>query len=112
MDWFPHTSADDMMDEVAGILARAKSALFITGAGLSADSGLPTYRGVSGLYNRDAEVEDGMQIEEILSGETFAIRPVESNKHQHCPRGCAVEFGLCFSDFRTRESGQDDAVGF
>lgn len=75
MDWFPHTSTDDTMDEVASILSRAKSALFITGAGLSADSGLPTYRGVSGLYNRDAEVEDGMRIEEILSGETFAIRP-------------------------------------
>ena len=26
--------------------------LFVTGAGMSAESGLPTYRGVSGLYNQ------------------------------------------------------------
>lgn len=30
-------------------LLRAKAVLFVTGAGLSADSGLPTYRGDGGL---------------------------------------------------------------
>ena len=29
--------------------------LFVTGAGMSAESGLPTYRGVSGLYNQVSE---------------------------------------------------------
>ena len=29
-----------------------KRLLFVTGAGMSAESGLPTYRGVSGLYNQ------------------------------------------------------------
>lgn len=36
--------------EAAGrLLSTARRILFITGAGLSADSGLPTYRGVGGL---------------------------------------------------------------
>ena len=32
-------------------MRRARRLLFITGAGISADSGLPTYRGIGGLYN-------------------------------------------------------------
>jgi NAD-dependent deacetylase len=43
------TIKKEVADAVAGVLVRAKSALFITGAGLSADAGLPTYRGVGGL---------------------------------------------------------------
>ena len=39
--------------------------LFVTGAGISADSGLPTYRGVGGLYNR-GETEDGVVIEQAF----------------------------------------------
>jgi len=60
--------------EVAALLKKARSALFITGAGLSADSDLPTYRGVGGLYE-GSETEDGMPIEEALSGRMLAIRP-------------------------------------
>ena len=42
--------------QVVDLLRRSRSILFITGAGLSADSGLPTYRGIGGLYeNRDPE---------------------------------------------------------
>jgi NAD-dependent deacetylase len=48
--------------------------LFITGAGLSAEAGLPTYRGVGGLYT-DAETEQGMPIEVALSGSMFRRRP-------------------------------------
>jgi len=62
------------LDEVAGVLAGARSALFITGAGMSADSGLPTYRGVGGLYDA-AEPEDGIPIEILLSGDMMASRP-------------------------------------
>lgn len=61
-------------DAVAAILARSKRALFITGAGLSADSGLPTYRGVGGLYEGNA-VEDGLAIEDVLSGTMLRERP-------------------------------------
>ena len=62
------------IDEVAGFLRTGKSVLFVTGAGLSADSGMPTYRGVGGLYE-DIEVEDGLPIEAILSGEMLERRP-------------------------------------
>jgi NAD-dependent deacetylase len=55
-------------------LRRARSILFVTGAGISADSGLPTYRGVGGLYERD-ETEEGLTIEELLSGEMFREHP-------------------------------------
>lgn len=46
----------------------------MTGAGISADSGLPTYRGISGLYN-DKETEDGIPVEMALAGETLRTRP-------------------------------------
>jgi NAD-dependent deacetylase len=39
----------------------------VTGAGISADSGLPTYRGIGGLYS-NGKTEDGVPIEEALSG--------------------------------------------
>jgi NAD-dependent deacetylase len=55
-------------------LRRAKRVLVITGAGMSADSGLPTYRGFGGLYDRDV-TEDGMPIEEALSGRMLRRRP-------------------------------------
>lgn len=73
MSHLAHLNAD-LIDAVAARLRRAKSALFITGAGISADSGLPTYRGVGGLYDR-ATTDEGLRIEEALSGEVFAIRP-------------------------------------
>lgn len=62
------------LDEVAGWLREAERVLFITGAGVSADSGLPTYRGVGGLY-AEAETEEGLPIEVALSGRTFRSRP-------------------------------------
>lgn len=67
------TRTDDL-DGVARQLARARRVLFITGAGISADSGLPTYRGVGGLYDGEA-TEEGLAIETALSGEMFAARP-------------------------------------
>lgn len=63
-----------LVEQVAGLLASARSALFITGAGMSADSGLPTYRGIGGLYAGNDTVE-GYPIEAVLSGEMLASRP-------------------------------------
>ncbi len=60
--------------DIALRLRHARRALFITGAGLSADSGLPTYRGLGGLYE-DAFTDEGYSIEEALSGEMMAARP-------------------------------------
>ena len=84
-----------MIRNAAKIIRSSRSVLVITGAGLSADSGMPTYRGVSGLYNRDTYVtlqrnsrhryctyliqyklrNDGMSIEDALSGSTFTRDP-------------------------------------
>ncbi len=65
---------DKTIAQVAEILKKADKILFITGAGLSADSGLPTYRGVGGLYD-DKHTDDGIPIEEALSGEMLRRRP-------------------------------------
>src|SRR5262249_54581357 len=62
------------IERIVDHLGQARSILFVTGAGMSADSGLPTYRGVGGLYNR-GETEEGFAIEEMLSGPTFRSRP-------------------------------------
>lgn len=51
---------------VAEALMAARRVLFVTGAGLSADSGLPTYRGLGGLYN--GQTDEGLPIEAALSG--------------------------------------------
>ncbi|MBO0699246.1 MAG: hypothetical protein J2P46_12690 [Zavarzinella sp.] len=70
------SSADDLprIDQVVELLRPSHSLLVITGAGLSADSGLPTYRGVGGLYE-DQHPEGNIPIEEILSCEMLAVRP-------------------------------------
>jgi len=60
--------------QIASILKGCQSILFITGAGISADSGLPTYRGIGGLYNNKL-TEDGIPVETALSGETLKARP-------------------------------------
>jgi len=62
------------LDAVADHLGRARRLLFITGAGISADSGLPTYRGIGGLYNSGL-TEEGIRIEDALSGDMLAMRP-------------------------------------
>jgi NAD-dependent deacetylase len=64
----------ETIDRIVDCLHHCRSILFITGAGMSADSGLPTYRGVGGLYN-SGDTEEGPPIEEMLSGEMFRRRP-------------------------------------
>lgn len=64
----------DPVDQVVDLLRHSRSLLFITGAGISAESGLPTYRGVAGLYDVNT-TEDGMPIEELLSGATLGRNP-------------------------------------
>ncbi|MBL8446448.1 MAG: NAD-dependent deacylase [Zoogloeaceae bacterium] len=65
---------EEMLDRVAEICRSARALLFVTGAGISADSGLPTYRGMGGLYERHLTPE-GLSIEQALSGATWAARP-------------------------------------
>ncbi|CAF4917395.1 unnamed protein product [Rotaria sp. Silwood1] len=66
---------ESILEAIARELRHAKRVLAITGAGISADSGLPTYRGIGGLYSDGKETEDGMPIEEALSGYTMNTRP-------------------------------------
>ena len=56
------------------MLDGAERVLFVTGAGISADSGLPTYRGIGGLYDR-ATTDEGYAIEDALSGAMLAQHP-------------------------------------
>ena len=63
-------------------MRRARRLLFITGAGISADSGLPTYRGIGGLYN-DQTTEDQFPIETALSGSMLEANPAITWKYLH-----------------------------
>lgn len=80
-------------EKIAGGLRVSRRVLFVTGAGISADSGLPTYRGVGGLYN-DKLTDDGLTIEDALSGACLEARPeitwkylsgIETNCHEVLP---------------------------
>ena len=73
---------DDLrrIDQVVELLRQSRSLLFITGAGLSADSGLPTYRGVGGLYD-GCDPEEGVPIETLLSGAVLEKRPALTWKY-------------------------------
>jgi NAD-dependent deacetylase len=64
---------DKTIETVGRALDRAERILFITGAGLSADSGLPTYRGLGGLYN--GKTAEGLPIEAALSGSMLQRDP-------------------------------------
>ena len=64
----------EQIARAAKILRSAGRILFVTGAGISADSGLPTYRGIGGLYERE-ETEEGVPIEVALSGVMMASNP-------------------------------------
>ncbi len=81
------------LDRILEEMRRARRLLFITGAGISADSGLPTYRGIGGLYE-EKHTEENMPIEVALSGEMMAASPhitwkyihqIESRPTSECP---------------------------
>lgn len=57
-----------MIEELAARLAAARSVLVLTGAGISAESGLPTFRGTNGLWQNH-------RVEELASPEGFARDP-------------------------------------
>jgi len=63
------------IDEVVQAMGRARRMLFITGAGMSADSGLPTYRGRDGLYRAQQTTPHGLSIEQALSGPMLRTQP-------------------------------------
>lgn len=75
-----HAPAEDALARVADALRRARRVLVVTGAGVSADSGLPTYRGVGGLYE-GAGTDAGIPIEVALSGAMLRTHPEVSWKY-------------------------------
>ena len=58
-----------MIEEVAAQLRVARSVFVLTGSGISAESGLPTFRGVGGLWRTH-------RVEQLASPEGFARDPV------------------------------------
>lgn len=74
------SQCDTTLDAVARIVSKSRSILFVTGAGISAESGVPTYRGVGGLYDVE-QTEDGLPIEEILSGSMLQRNPALTWKY-------------------------------
>ena len=61
------------IDEIVAIMNSAPDILFITGAGVSAESGIPTYRGIGGIYNEITI--DGYDFAEALSGSMIRTQP-------------------------------------
>jgi NAD-dependent deacetylase len=58
---------------IGTLLTQVRSALFITGPGLSIESGLPHYRGIPGLLRRTSQ--DARMIESALSVDTLHKKP-------------------------------------
>lgn len=87
--------------------------LFITGAGMSADSGLPTYRGIGGLYD-DRATDDGIPIETALSGRMLQQDPKVCWKYIHqieqACRGAGPNRGHQVLAEIERDGGKDACV--
>lgn len=65
---------------VSKLIEESNHILIITGAGISAESGLPTYRGVGGLYHNE-DTPEQMPIEVALSGEVWRREPAITWRH-------------------------------
>lgn len=89
---------NEQLTRIAQRLETCQRVLFITGAGMSADSGLPTYRGVGGLYARGT-TEEGIAIEEALSGSMMQRDPGLCWKYimqvESASRGAKPNAGHC-----------------
>jgi len=66
------TESRTLPDSLAARLATVRSAGVITGAGVSAESGIQTYRGSGGIYD---DPEEGERTVEALSGPTLRSDP-------------------------------------
>jgi len=67
-------------DQVGALLQRGRRVLFITGAGVSAESGIPTFRGAAAAF-ANGLTEEGLAFEEVLSIETLQRDPQLSWKY-------------------------------
>ena len=62
------------LTKVAKLLRRSERVLFITGAGVSAESGVPTFRGSTAAFPQGL-TDEGIPFEEALSGPSFRHYP-------------------------------------
>jgi NAD-dependent protein deacetylase/lipoamidase len=69
----------ELVDAVGVLLTQARSALFITGPSLSAESGLTHFRGIPGLQRKTPE--DGKRLEAAMSIETLIRKPKLTWRH-------------------------------
>jgi NAD-dependent deacetylase len=58
----------DLVDEAARKLAAARFVTALTGAGISAESGIPIFRGAGGLWNN-------YRPEDLATPQAFAVNP-------------------------------------
>ncbi|MDQ2696155.1 MAG: NAD-dependent protein deacylase [Pseudomonadota bacterium] len=73
-DAYKNINDDDLIQHIVHHLRRARRLLFITGAGISAASGLPAYRGIGGLYDQRLS-GDAPPLERLLCAERMANDP-------------------------------------
>jgi NAD-dependent deacetylase len=57
----------DEVEQVRGILGDARRVVALTGAGISTDSGIPDFRGPSGLWTKNPEAEKQATIQAYMS---------------------------------------------
>src|SRR5262249_9188202 len=59
---------DDAIDRAVEVLRQARRVAVLTGAGVSAESGVPTFRGAGGLW-------EGHRVEEVATPSAFKSDP-------------------------------------
>src|ERR1700761_3298249 len=70
-DWRPETMEDkalELMERARALLREANSVAVLTGAGISAESGVPTFRGAGGLWKQ-------FRAEDLATPEAFRRDP-------------------------------------
>jgi NAD-dependent deacetylase len=60
-------SLDDLIDRVRAWIARARSVVVLTGAGISTDSGIPDFRGPQGVWTRNPAAEKMATLQHYLA---------------------------------------------
>jgi NAD-dependent deacetylase len=68
------TENQQTIGRIVNLLASSRSILFITGAGISVDSGLPTFRNGDGVFCADVS-EEGVPMERALSCDLLCDHP-------------------------------------
>lgn len=75
MSLYADPKVQEITTQCSGLLGNAKRLLVITGAGISAESGMPTYRGPGGLFEKNPETAS------LLSAEGLIRDPITLWKH-------------------------------